>query len=208
MIHRLTFAAAGTRGVIVLDIPDAGDARFLAQFEGPEVGAGFLVVADDEVPRPRGALLEVRADGLWTEMICETPDEHWSFGLEAFGLRVDDPAETIGERIPVGYDLEWEVPDRVHGELLIGRAVIAIDARGTFRDRTPRTRLEVDGGEVLEPARGPADGVGPAVPVGGGAGLVPGDRCPGVGERRDVGPHAHGQSGEEPGAERGRLAHG
>jgi len=71
-------------------------------------------------------------DGLWTEMTCETPDEHWSFGLEAFGLRVDDPTETIGERIAVGYDLEWETPDVVHGELLLGRATITVDATGTF----------------------------------------------------------------------------
>jgi hypothetical protein len=65
-------------------------------------------------------------------MTCETPGEHWSFGLEAFGLRVDDPAETIGERLAVGYDLEWETPDVVHGELLLARAVVAIDAPGTF----------------------------------------------------------------------------
>ena len=132
MIHRLTFAGTGVRGVVVLGVPATGPASFLAQFDGEEVGPGFLVVRDDDVPRPRGALLEVRADGLWTEMVCETPGEHWSFGLEAFGLRVDDPAETIGDRIPVGYDLEWETPDGVHGELLIGRATIPVDATGAF----------------------------------------------------------------------------
>ncbi len=132
MIHRLTFAGTDVRGVVVLGVPASGPVSFLAQFDGAAVGPGFLVVRDADVPRPRGRLLAVRADGLWTEMICETPDEHWSFGLEAFGLRVDDPADTIGDRIPVGYDLEWETPDRVHGELLIGHAVLPVDALGAF----------------------------------------------------------------------------
>ena len=57
--------------------------------------------------------LEVRADGLWGELSCETPFEHWTYGLEAFGVRLDDPADSlrgeIGERMPVGLDIEWEV---------------------------------------------------------------------------------------------------
>ena len=132
MIHRLTFTEPTVSGTVELALPAAGLVRYRAEFSGPAVGTGIVVVHDDAVPRPRGRALEVRADGLWTEMTCETPDEHWSFGLEAFGLRVDDPAETIGERIAVGYDLEWETPDVVHGELLLGRATIPIDATGTF----------------------------------------------------------------------------
>jgi hypothetical protein len=130
--HRLTFSADGLRATVELELPGEGPVRYLAEFTGPAVGSGFVVVHDDAVPRPRGRALEVRTDGLWTEMTCETRDEHWSFGLEAFGLRVDDPAETIGERIAVGYDLEWETPDVVHGELLLGRATIPVDATGTF----------------------------------------------------------------------------
>jgi len=132
VIHRLAFTTAELRGTVELELPADGPVRYVAEFTGPAVGEGFVVVRDDEVPRPRGRALEVRADGLWTEMTCETPDEHWSFGLEAFGLRVDDPTETIGERIAVGYDLEWETPDVVHGELLLGRATITVDATGTF----------------------------------------------------------------------------
>jgi hypothetical protein len=132
VIHRLVFVAEEVRGAIELELPDDGPVRYLAEFSGPAVGAGFVVVRDDAVPRPRVRAIEVRSDGLWTEMTCETPGEHWSFGLEAFGLRVDDPAETIGERLAVGYDLEWETPDVVHGELLLARAVVAIDAPGTF----------------------------------------------------------------------------
>ena len=132
MIHRLTFASETVRGTVELELPEAGFVRYAAEFAGPTVGPGFVVVRDDAVPRPRGRSLEVRSDGLWTEMTCETPGEHWSFGLEAFGLRVDDPAEPMGERLAVGYDLEWETPDVVHGELLLARTTIPIDATGTF----------------------------------------------------------------------------
>lgn len=69
-------------------------------------------------------------------MLCETPGEHWSFGLEAFGLRFDTVAEAttshVGDRIAVGYDLEWETPDRVYGDLLVGRDTVAIDGHGAF----------------------------------------------------------------------------
>ena len=37
----------------------------------------------------------------------------------------------VGERVPVGYDLEWD-RGRVVGELLVGRARIPVDTTGTF----------------------------------------------------------------------------
>ena len=71
----------------------------------------LVAVRDHEVSLPRTGL-EVRADGLWGDLICETPLEHWSIGLEAFGIAYDDPADAWGnewgERLPVGLDLEWE----------------------------------------------------------------------------------------------------
>jgi hypothetical protein len=80
---------------------------------------GIVVVRDHDVPLPRQGQtsLEIRADGLWAELWCETPGEHWTFGLEAFGVRLDTaeealrPGGEIGERIPVGLDLEWEAGD-------------------------------------------------------------------------------------------------
>jgi hypothetical protein len=124
--------------------------------------AGPIVVRDHDVPLPRVGL-EVRADGLWGELVCETPYEHWTYGLEAFGVALDDPSESlrdeIGERIPVGFDLEWEIaPDTsaevrscddarpgyeqfgvVHGEVLLGRSRVEVDAVGrrTHRWGTP-----------------------------------------------------------------------
>ena len=137
MIYRLEFVADSVHGTVELEVPDEGPVRFDARFAGPAVGPGLIIVRDAEVPRGRGAALEFRADGLWVDFVCETPHEHWSFGLEAFGLRVDDPAEEIGERIPVGFDLEWETPPTVgdvsvRGELLVGRATIPVTAPGSF----------------------------------------------------------------------------
>ncbi len=136
MIYRLAFVAddggEGVRGAIELEVPDVGLVRFDGQFSGSALGDGLIVVRDAEVPRARGSVLEFRADGLWVEFVCEMPGEHWSFGMEAFGLRVDDPAEEVGERIPVGFDLEWETPDHVHGEVLVGRTRIQIVGTGTL----------------------------------------------------------------------------
>ncbi len=109
-------------------------AAYLAAIALPD--AGLVVVRDDDVPAPRGPHLELRADGLWAELICETPDEHWSFGLEAFGLHFDDPGEAlvsdVGDRVAVGLDLEWETPDVVVGELLVGASAVRFDGHGAF----------------------------------------------------------------------------
>jgi len=106
---------------------------------------GVLVVRDHDVPLPRQGL-EVRADGLWAEFTCETPREHWTFGLESFGIRLDSPedarqgSEEIGERLAVGLDIEWEVASDgppggvVYGDVLVGRASHAIDCAGRFYD--------------------------------------------------------------------------
>jgi hypothetical protein len=150
--RRLEFAGGdGTRGSVELVLPEedeGGRARYEARLAGPALGDGVIVVRDDDVTPPRGRLLEIRADGLWAELVCETPGEHWGFGLEAFGLRFasDEEADRsdVGDRLPVGLDLEWEVtelPDgEVHGELLVERARIPFSGIGTFfetRGETP-----------------------------------------------------------------------
>jgi hypothetical protein len=102
-----------------------------------DLGAdGFVAIRHDDVALPRGGLLELRADGLWAELVCEVPDEHWTFGLEAFGLRFENREEArtadFGERLPVGFDLEWDT-GRVVGVLLVGARRIAVDGPGSFR---------------------------------------------------------------------------
>ena len=103
---------------------------------------GVIVVRDDDVPRPRQGL-EIRAEGLWTEWWCGEPGAHWTLACEAFGLRLDAAAEAwppgreIGERLPVGFDLEWEAGPAppvgtVLGEVLVGTARIPIEAPGEF----------------------------------------------------------------------------
>jgi hypothetical protein len=118
---------------------------------------GPVVVRDHEVTLPRGAALEIRAEALWAELVCETRGEHWSIGLEAFGVRLDDPDEAlageIGERIALGFDFEWETagepfvseiggiafdeqPGIVRGEVLLGRERIPLDTVGRFEHAT------------------------------------------------------------------------
>jgi len=124
----------GTSGELRLTIPEHGPASYLARVEVTDIGV--VVVEDHDIAPPRGAQLVVRAEGLWAELVCETPGEHWSFGLEAFGVRFDDVAEASasdrGERVAVGVDLEWEEPDHVFGEILVGRRRVEFDGRGRF----------------------------------------------------------------------------
>jgi hypothetical protein len=123
---------------------------YLAEPERP----GPIVVRDHEVTPPRQGL-EVRAEGLWAELWCETPLEHWTYGLEAFAVALDEPADAlageIGDRIAIGLDLEWEIdgevharpddwpraayvaPGIVHGDLLLGRERFEFDGRGLHR---------------------------------------------------------------------------
>lgn len=107
----------------------------------------LVVVRDAEVPLPRSpASFGIRTEGLWADMNCEAPFEHWSYGLEAFGIAVDDPSDTRGHRIALGFDLEWEATapveggegsyrqsGRVHGEILVGHEAVAFDGAGVRR---------------------------------------------------------------------------
>ncbi len=104
---------------------------------------GLVAVRDhDVVPPRRPNVLEIRADSLWAELVCETPDEHWGIALEAFGVRLDAPLDSwtneIGERVAIGLDLEWEVDATgaphgiVHGEVLLERDRWALDGHGVL----------------------------------------------------------------------------
>ena len=69
-----------------------------------------VVIAQDEIAVPaRG--WEFRASGLWVDFVCERPMEHWSYGLEAFALALDDPRELLGrgygDRVPLGWEFEF-----------------------------------------------------------------------------------------------------
>lgn len=121
-------------------------------------GRPLVSVVDLDVPLPRRrSSLELRAEGLWADHVCETPLDHWSVGLEAFGVALDDPGEALGrglgEPTPLGFDLEWEdegppvgydlghgaavrgyeTACRVHGEVIVGQEHLEIDGSGSRR---------------------------------------------------------------------------
>ncbi|HVF13034.1 MAG TPA: hypothetical protein VM942_00475 [Acidimicrobiales bacterium] len=125
-------------------------AAFVSRAGGPH--PPLVLVRDHDVPLPRGRSLEVRTSGLWADHTCETPLEHWTVGVEAFGVALDDPLEAFGrergDSCPLGFDLEWEAlrpaagaggaggghgyeqPCTVHGEVLVGAARLELDGIG------------------------------------------------------------------------------
>jgi hypothetical protein len=123
-------------------LPDASLGGFCRLARGGGFVAGlvgegrpYLLVKDLDV-RPRSGTWEVRAEGLWADFNQEDPEGlHWSWGLEAFGVAFDDPADALGaewgERTALGFDLEWEGPSIVHGDILVGPSErIAFDGAG------------------------------------------------------------------------------
>lgn len=111
----------------------------------------LVLVVDDELPLPAAPHLEVRSSGIWTDFIPQIPLEHFTVGLEAFGVGLDDPNDVFdglrGDLTPIGFDMEWEtegdmwpidptgfeVPCRAHGEILLGHEEFDFDGLGTRR---------------------------------------------------------------------------
>lgn len=149
---------AGTLGGYVrlglypnLGPPNAKKRTGAAWYWACVVGEGrpLVTVIDHDVRLPAEGSMEVRAEGLWADHTVETPLDHMTLGCEAFATSADDPAETYGDlrgdRVPFGLDLEWEtdggtyaypgvsryeVPCRVHGEILVGDEQIDFDGWG------------------------------------------------------------------------------
>jgi hypothetical protein len=126
--------------------PNLGTAWYWAVLVGED--RPLLLVRDHEVELPRVGL-EIRSNGLWAACNCETPGEHWSLGLEAFAVALDDPGEAYrgerGDLVAFGIDLEWEsvgpaftypgvtryeVSCDVSGEILVGTERIEFSGPG------------------------------------------------------------------------------
>jgi hypothetical protein len=144
------FAApdASVGGYVRLGLyPNLGVAWYWAYLVRP--GHPLIAVRDHEVELPRGEALEVRGEGLWSALTCEDPNDHWSIGLEAFAVAMDDPADAYrgerGDRVGLGFDLEWEAsapvypysgvtryeqPCDVHGEILLGDERLSFEGPG------------------------------------------------------------------------------
>ncbi|MPY92094.1 MAG: hypothetical protein GEV08_03220 [Acidimicrobiia bacterium] len=118
-----------------------------AWYWGSVVQAGALTVTLLETDILLGRPLELRASGIWADQACERPFVHWSYGLEAFALRLDHPDDALGafrgERVPFGFELEWEAAGapaptaggysqegRAHGVLLVGDERVELDGCG------------------------------------------------------------------------------
>lgn len=127
--------------------PNLGTAWFWAYLV--RAGQPLLAVRDHEVDLPRGNELDIRSEGLWSAVTCEAPLDHWSIGVEAFAIALDDPLDAyrgeLGHRVAFGLDLEWEgvmAPYDwpgvsryeqgciVHGDILVGDETIAFDGIG------------------------------------------------------------------------------
>jgi hypothetical protein len=137
----------------------SGTSQLVAALVGD--GRRYLLVRDDDLRSPSGATPEVRGEGLWAALECETPLEHWTVGLEAFAVALDDPftawGDERGDRVGLGFDLEWEtaasvpddetgdgfwVPCIVSGEVLVGAGErLEVEASG-WRSRHWGARLE------------------------------------------------------------------
>jgi hypothetical protein len=152
--YSFTFFApdASLGGYVRLGLfPNHGLAWYWAALAGPD--RPLVTVLEHDAPVPRKDTLELRTSGLWSEIDCETPFDHFTVALEAFGLAVDVPDDVYGdlrgERVPLGLDLEWDTdgavnvaPDggpaigryamacRVHGEILVGQERIEFDGLG------------------------------------------------------------------------------
>ena len=139
---------AGLGGYIRMGLyPNLGRSWFWACLVGPD--RPLVTVIDHEAQLPKAPGLELRASGLWSDFIVETPMQHMTVGFEAFGVAMTDPIEAYnkgwGDPVPLGFDLEWEtegepfsyevttryeVPCRVHGEILVGHETINFDGWG------------------------------------------------------------------------------
>jgi hypothetical protein len=143
----LAAADASVGGFVRLGwYPKLGVAWYWAALVGRD--RRLVLVRDHDIEIPRGEALEIRGQGLWSAVTCETPLDHWSVGLEAFGVALDDPIEAFGgergDLVGLGFDLEWEAtgpawapgPDgydqacRVSGEILVGDERLEFAGRG------------------------------------------------------------------------------
>ncbi|MFP5317448.1 MAG: hypothetical protein ACLGI2_04040 [Acidimicrobiia bacterium] len=146
------FAAADGRlgGYARLTLrPGEGRAWWWTAIVGADVP--FVLVREHDVAPPKPGSLEIRAPGLWAEPYCEDPFDHWSVGLEAVAVSLDDPLEAYGkergEPVPLGLDLGWEAEAgagvdgmarpagyaqacSVHGDVLVGARRLAVDGSG------------------------------------------------------------------------------
>lgn len=128
-----------------------------------------VAVVSTDLPVPDR--MELRGPGIWLELICETPLDHWTVGLEAFGVTVEPheiiSVDTRGDLTPIGLDLDLDTVDleplvagdgfsiavRVHGEVLVGTESHEIDCRGVRRRGGPHLTVDESHAEIRDRLR-------------------------------------------------------
>ncbi len=126
-----------------------------------ESGRPLVGIVETRIPAPPHGW-EIRTSGLWADHICEDPMVHWSYGLEAFAIAVDQASELTesgyGDRVPLGWELEFEAE---------ADAVWAVSPEngnpetGTPETGTPATETGTPATETGTPVTGnPATGSG------------------------------------------------
>lgn len=108
-------AFAADRSVAVFSRLTVYPRRSVAWFVAGVVRPGhpYVLCRDDSLAPPAQPLVpEVRGEGLWTHLVCETPFDHWTHAMEAYAVAFDDPRDACGhergDRIGLAFDLEWE----------------------------------------------------------------------------------------------------
>lgn len=127
-------------------------------------GRDPIVISEQEIDMPdRG--WELRTSGLWADHVCEVPMQHWTYGLEAFALAIEDRAELLGrgygERTPLGWELDFEADQpaeagtdttyaqegRMHGLILLAEGEVEVEGSAV------RTHRWVAGPQSIPPWR-------------------------------------------------------
>lgn len=74
-------------------------------------GEPLLLMDEMDAPLPRRQELEVKAEGLWADHVCEVAMKQWTLANEAHAVALDDPDDAIGRAYgtvtPMAFDLEW-----------------------------------------------------------------------------------------------------
>ena len=146
------FAPDGSSGgyVRIGFVPGLESVWYWACFVEP--GQPLVTVIDHDVALPSTlASMELRHEGLWADHHIPEALERMSCSLESFAVSLDDPADVYhgarGDRVAFGLELDWEtdraaygwppeitpryeIPCRVHGEVIVGDRHIEVDGWG------------------------------------------------------------------------------
>ena len=110
--HRLVAVGSGLALALQFEQrgSEAGFQTVVFGLDGPTSKTSLPVVIS-ALDIALGRAWELRTSGLWAEQVRERVFDHWSYGLEAFALVIDQPDElarrALGHRVPLGWELDF-----------------------------------------------------------------------------------------------------